>query len=213
MLRLAPAICQVKGWKMSAMDVKDAYLMCSQPKKVKVALDKALADRLNLPQEWLLGRILPRQREGAAQWSQELKKGLIEAGLVPCPEAPTLWRGEQLILLVHVDDMIIGGTNEAVAKITDHLMKRYKYKASIEEGENLSFLKRTINVDASTTKIMVNEKYIHNLVKLMSPLRRSKTVEVDGAEMKESDERRTTYRQRWGLCSTWQETGQTFSSR
>ena len=109
---------------MSAMDVKDAYLMCSQPKKVKVALDKALADRLNLPQEWLLGRILPRQREGAAQWSQELKKCLIEAGLVPCPEAPTLWRGEQLILLVHVDDTIIGGTNEAVAKITDQLMKR-----------------------------------------------------------------------------------------
>ena len=107
-------------------------------------------------------------------------------------------------MLVHVDDMIIGGTDEAVAKITDHLMKRYK--VSIEEG-------RTINVDASATEITVNEKYIHNLVKLMSPLRRSKTVEVDGAEMKESDERRTTYRQRWGLCSTWQETGQTFSSR
>ena len=90
--------------------------------------------------------------------------------------------------------MIIAGTDEAVGKITDHLMKRYK--VSIEEGENLSFLQRTINVDASRTKIMVNEKYIHNLVKLMSPLRRSKTpgaVEVDGAEMKESDERRTTY--------------------
>ena len=91
--------------------------------------------------------------------------------------------------------MIIGGTDEAFAKITDRLMKRYK--VSIEEGENLSFLKRTTNVDASTTKIMVNEKYAHNLVKLMSPLKRSKTpgtVEVDGAERKESDERRTTYR-------------------
>ena len=93
-----------------------------------------------------------------------------------------MWRGELLILLVHAEDMIIGGTNEATAKITDRLMKRYK--VSIEEGENLSFLKRTINVDASTTKIMVNEKFIHNLVKLMSPLRWSKTpgtVEVDGA--------------------------------
>ena len=86
--------------------------------------------------------------------------------------------------------MIIGGTDEAV-KVTDRLMKRYKVSA--EEGENLSFLKRTINVDASTKKVMVNEKYAHNLVKLMSPLRRSKTagtVEVDGAGMKESDERR-----------------------
>ena len=52
-------------------------------------------------------------------------------------------------------------------------------------------------MEAPTTKIMVNKKCIHNLVKLVSPLRRSKTpgtVEVDGAEMKETDERRTTYR-------------------
>ena len=159
-------------------------------------------DRLNLPQEGLLGRSLLGQREGAAQWFQELKKCLIETGLVPCPEAPTLWRGEQLILLVHADDMIIGGTDEAVSTITDHLMKRYK--VSIEEGENLSFLKRTINVDASTTKIMMNEKYIHSLVKLMSPLRRSRTpgtVEVDGAEMMRGGQ---PTGQPWGLCSAWQ---------
>ena len=55
--------------------------MCAQPKKVKVSLDKALAERLGLQQEWILGRILPGQREGAAQWFQELRRSLIEAGL------------------------------------------------------------------------------------------------------------------------------------
>ena len=83
-------------------------------------------------------------------------------------------------MLVHVDDMIIGGTDEAVAKITDHLMKRYK--VSIEEG-------RTINVDASATEITVNEKYTRNLVKLMSPLRRSKTQNGGGRWSRDEGER------------------------
>ena len=71
LLRLVPAICQVKGRKMIAMDVKDAYLMCAQPRKVKVSLDKALAERLGLQQEWILGRILPGQREGAVEKEPE----------------------------------------------------------------------------------------------------------------------------------------------
>ena len=173
LLRLVPAICQVKGWKMITMDVKDAYLMCAQPRKVKVSLDKALAEGLGLQQEWILGRILPGQREGAAQWFQELKRSLIEAGLTPCAEAPTLWRGQDVILLVHVDDMILGGEQKEVARVTDHLMKRYK--VSVEDEQVLSFLKRTLIVDGSETKMMVNEKYIHNLVKMMSPVKRSRT--------------------------------------
>ena len=91
---------------MIMMDVKDAYLMHSQPQKVKVSLDKGLAERL--------GRILAGQREGAAQWFQELRRRVSEAGLKPCAEAPTLWRGQDVILLVHVDDMIVGGENKEV---------------------------------------------------------------------------------------------------
>ena len=71
LLRLAPAICQVKGWKMIAMDVKDACLMCSQPKKVKVALD-GIGREVEPSTRVVLGRILPGQREGAAQWFQEV---------------------------------------------------------------------------------------------------------------------------------------------
>ena len=174
------------------MDVKDAYLMCAQPKKVKVSLDKALAERLGLQQEWILGRILPGQREGAAQWFQELRRRLIEAGLTPCAEAPTLWKGQDVILLVHVDDMILGGEEKEVARVTDHLMKRYK--VSVEDDQVLSFLKRTLMVDASETKMMVNEKYIHNLAKMMSPVKKSKTPGAgieDGKTMEENDWRRT----------------------
>ena len=36
--------------------------------------------------------------------------------------------------------------------------------------DTLSFLERTNSVDASTTKIVVNEKCVHNLVNPMRPL-------------------------------------------
>ena len=45
-------------------------------------------------------------------------------------------------------------------------------------------------VDASETKMMVNEKYIHNLVKMMSVLKRSRTPGAgieDGKTMEEDD--------------------------
>ena len=184
---------------MITMDVKDACLMCAQPRKVKVSLDKALAERLELQQEWILGRILPGQREGAAQWFQELRKSLIEAGLKPCAEAPTLWRGQDVILLVHVDDMIRGGEEKEAARVTDHLMKHYKVSV---KNQVLSFLKRTLVVDASETKMMVNEKYIYNLVKMMSPVKKSRTPGTgieDGRTMEENDWRKPMYRS----CSSW----------
>lgn len=36
----------------------------------KSVLGKRLAERLDLPKEWTLGRVLPGQREGATQWFQ-----------------------------------------------------------------------------------------------------------------------------------------------
>ena len=45
--------------------------VCAAKEKVKVSLGKALAERLGLQQEWILGRILASQREGAAQWAEE----------------------------------------------------------------------------------------------------------------------------------------------
>ena len=57
LLRLVPAIAQPKGWRLVTLDVKDAYLMCGQPRKAKIVLEKEnLTEKLNLPQEWILGK-------------------------------------------------------------------------------------------------------------------------------------------------------------
>ena len=86
LLRLVPAIGQLRGWDVISIDVKDAYLMCEQPRLVKVILDAKLAGELGIRREWILGKILPGQREGAAKWLENLKETLTEG-----PGAK--WRG------------------------------------------------------------------------------------------------------------------------
>ena len=48
LIRIIPALAQLNGWSLKVLDVKDAYLMCPQPREVKVTLDQHLADRLGV---------------------------------------------------------------------------------------------------------------------------------------------------------------------
>ena len=175
LLRVIPAVAQLKGWKLITVDVKDAYLTCDQPRKVKVVLENALATKLGLPREWILGKVLPGQREGAAEWFQKLKRTLIQAGLHQCAEAPTLWSSKEkdLGLLIHVDDMVIGGEPQAVDKLVEFL--KSQFKISVEDGDKISFLKRTIEKEETCTRIKVNEKYLEGLVSMFNGVKRRKT--------------------------------------
>ena len=48
LLRLIPAIAQLRTWKLVTLDVKDAYLMCDQPRKVKITLEKGTSTKAQL---------------------------------------------------------------------------------------------------------------------------------------------------------------------
>ena len=157
------------------LDVKDAYLMCDQPRKVKITLEKALAQKLNLPQEWILGKVLPGQREGAAEWFQNLRSTLKAAKLVQCMEAPTVWTNSDrtMAILVHVDDMVVTGTDDTVKELIQCL--HGQYKIAVEEGDQLTFLKRSIEVTEKEIHIKVNNKYLEGLVNLLGGVRKKKT--------------------------------------
>ena len=95
--------------------------------------------------------------------------------MLPCAEAPTVWSNKEktLALLIHVDDIAMTGTEEELDKLTTFL--KTKYKVAIEEGSKLSFLKRDIEVDETSTNIYVNEKYVDGLVSLFEGVRKRKT--------------------------------------
>ena len=174
-MRLVPALSQLKQWKMMVADVKDAYLNCEQPKNVKVVLGADLASRLGVAREWMLGKVLPGQREGAAVWFNTLKATLKDGGLLQCAEAPTVWtnREKTLALMIHVDDMVMTGEDEELEKVEAFLKKKFQLK--VESGTQLSFLKRSIEVVDGVTKVKVNEKYIEGLVNLFPGVKRRKT--------------------------------------
>eukprot|EP00435_Cladocopium_sp_Y103_P035391 s358_g9.t1 len=170
-----PPIAQLRTRRLVTLDVKDAYLMRDQPRKVKIVLDKMLAEKLNLPQEWILGKVLPGQRERAAECFQNLRSTLKATKLVKCMEAPTVWAipDKTMAILVHVDNMVVSGIHETVTELVQCLHGHYKIAA--EEGDSLTFLKHCIEVTKNDIRIRVNEKYLEGLVSLLGCVKKKKT--------------------------------------
>ena len=174
-MRLIPALSQLRQWSMRVADVKDAYLMCDQPKSVKVLLSNELAAQFGVGREWVLGKVLPGQREGVAVWFNDLKSKLKAAGLLQCTESPTIWTNSSktLSLMVHVDDIVMGGIESELDRVETFLKQHYNL--TVESGESLSFLKRSIEVVDGVTRIKVNPKYIDGLASLLGGVRRRRT--------------------------------------
>ena len=167
LLRLIPGV----GWRLWVLDVKDAYLNYPQPKLVRVRVDYKIAEKLGVPQDWILGRVLPGQREGAAEWYKTLAKELERGGLHRCAEAPTMWGNDEktVVLLSHVDDILLSGVEVDVVKLIESIQENFK--VSIENEEKVNFLKRAIEIYKDDIHIYPNEKYIDNLIKIVSQFR------------------------------------------
>ena len=125
--------------------MKDAYLMCPQRKQVRVTVDNEVAETLKIPRDWLLGRVLPGQREGASGWLLHLKGTLKGAVLKQGAEAPTVWSNEDhsIAVLIHVDDLIVTSTEETMSSLLQK--PEENCKVSVGMGNPVNFLKRAIS--------------------------------------------------------------------
>ena len=165
--------------------------MCPQKKRIRVTVDKDVAETLQIPRDWLLGRVLPGQREGASEWFQHLKGTLETAGLKQCREAPTVWGNDEskIALLIHVDDLIVTGTDSAMESLLQKLKE--SYKVSVKMGDQVSFLKRTLVKDEHTTKIQVSNKYLDGLATLFGGIKLKRALGdlvVDGKLIESNEE-------------------------
>ena len=90
-------------------------------------------------------------------------------------EAPTVWTNSDrtMAILVHVDDMVVTGTDDTVKELIQCL--HGQYKIAVEEGDQLTFLKRSIEVTEKEIHIKVNNKYLEGLVNLLGGVRKKKT--------------------------------------
>ena len=130
-------------WQIRVMDVKDAFLMAFQPEGERNAIEYR-------GRFFRLDRCLPGQRTAAKQWYELLKGVTLSLGGQADAAQPTLFRLKDLLISVHVDDLIMVGSCEASEKYIRHLREVAKWKVEVEgpfykNGDEFSYLKRKYN--------------------------------------------------------------------
>ena len=113
---------------------------------------------------------------GLGLGASTMVRTLQGAGLKQCAEAPTVWSNDShtIALLIHVDDLIVTGTDEAMDSLLRNLEE--SYKVSVEMGNQVNFLKRTLTSEDGVTKIQMNDKYLDGLVTLFEGVKQKRTL-------------------------------------
>ena len=182
-------------WEIRVMDIKDAFLMAWQPE------DEA-SGIIYKDKKYRLIRCLPGQRTAARQWYM-LFRGVTEAhGGVADAMQPTLFRMNDLLASVHVDDVLLVGGREASLRFIKHL-KDQNWKLEVEgpfgkAGDEFSYLKRKYQLTEDGLVVRPDPKHVEELLKICSAISgkpkktpcRGDVAEVDQSE--ELDEAGTT---------------------
>ena len=184
-------------WLLAFLDVKDAFLLVPQKEKILVQKPSWWLD--DKPSRfWCLNRCLPGQRNAAARVFDFLCEHLQSLGMTNTPLLPSLFRHKEkeLVLCSHVDDLVVGGTRDAVS----WLVKELKSKFTLQGGdlipaddqddmEPVRFLKKRHYFTQAGVIISPHEKYADELVKLYGlQHRRPKTTPDVSGEIFESEE-------------------------
>ena len=126
-------------WVMVALDISDAYLIVKQTRLVIVQ---------HAGVRYVLGRVLPGQRDGSKEWYLAFSAFLDEAlGFKKCDALPSLIREpvSKFSMQMHVDDLLGAGSKRfLIDRLKPTLESKYRVSIHIleEPGDTISFLKR-----------------------------------------------------------------------
>ena len=100
--------------------------------------------------QYSLGRVLPGQRDGSLLWYKDLAKFVKECPLeiAELDAYPSILRSKNgdCFLMVHVDDLLIVGSRDAVMKqLAPSLQSKYAISIDLmsKPRDEVTFLKRT----------------------------------------------------------------------
>lgn len=196
--RLLMASHTLLAWKLTFIDVKDAFLLVDQVKLVLVEkpqwwkpeeLEALVPGQKRF---WTLLKCLPGQRDAAARWYGHLSDHLEQLGFRHHPSLPSLFRHEEKPLgaVCHVDDLIVAGELECVEWLLDAMRKRFTLSESgilpkdgQSEEEPVRCLKKRHFFTSSGLVIMPHEKYIPSLVELYHLENRSGRATPESTQM------------------------------
>ena len=122
------------GYVLCSIDVGDAFFIVPQEELTQVRC----TDASGATTEFVLGRVLPGQRNGPQMWQDAFSSFLRdELKITPCDACPCLLRAVDDVLCLVKETYL---TNTLIPAL------RAKYKTSLDvvckEGDELTFLKR-----------------------------------------------------------------------
>ena len=159
-------------WVLGSMDVSDAFLMVEQ----EVATEVSYQDPDGRARKFLLGRLLPGQRDGTAKWHRKLSQCLeTDVNATACAAYPSAFRCNTphgaVFLQTHVDDIEFLGKRAAVKQDFKPAMeKHFKVSCQLLEkpGDAMTFLKRLhVLGEGNTLTITPHPKHVERLMELV----------------------------------------------
>ena len=188
-VRLLPTLYM--KWKLSnyilcAIDIADAFLMVEQKELTQVTCEDAAGQTT----EFMLGRVLPGQRNGSQLWHECFSNLLkSELGFAECEAYPCLLRtgGSECLLMLHVDDVLCLSNKDYLECVLLPALKA-KFKISCEKVENpgdeLTFLKRRhMLLSENELAVQSHPKHLERLFDLMHINRNLKPKRTPGHPM------------------------------
>ena len=110
---------------------------------------------------------LPGQQLAPVYWHDQLTRDLQRADLIGNPACPVVYGGKDQAATVHVDDGLIGDLETPVNNTAEILKEKYKLERSAplkEVGDQVRFLKRTLEVIPEALQIHIDPKYVEKVV-------------------------------------------------
>ena len=161
MLRVLPHMfVSTPGYILQSFDVKDAFLIVDQKEELFVELNGVISK---------VKKCLPGQQLAPVHWHDQLSEDLARCNLKSNVACPVVYGGENLGATIHVDDGLLGGYEDRVNSAVSVLQQKYRLEVSPvvkNIGDQLKFLKRTLEVVEDGLKIHIDAKYIEKVVSI-----------------------------------------------
>ena len=171
-VKLLPVLSMLFDLAVTALDVKDAFLLVNQKEYMLAIIPRWIQNLLqDGATHWLLKKCLPVQRYAALRWNERFSSLCAAVGFEPFQVCPTTIRliddTRRIFLSVHVDDILLICKPGDVKWFTETAGKSVTMKVdgprSQCEGGVLYYLKK-ISLFQEGVLIQPNGAYIPKLI-------------------------------------------------
>jgi hypothetical protein len=164
-LRILLAIAAAKGLTVDQIDVKTAFLNGELKEEVYLKLPDELGGAV-----WRLKKALYGLKQAARAWHEKLKQEMMKLGFMSSKNDPCLFfrgkEGRNVYVLVHVDDAVVIGQQEAVQKAKQDIATRFEIK---DLGAAKYYLGLEIRKEDNGSITLSQEKYTKDLLARYDP--------------------------------------------